>query len=78
MKIRAKKLHADLVDTYGGMILEIDERLKRGEHVPDCLAKTLLELREAEGLDHLDMSMLCCAFMVGGVETVGQAPVSLS
>jgi len=74
MKRRAKKLHADLVDTYGGMILEIDERLKCGEDVPDCLAKTLLKIREEEELNHLDMSMLSCAFMVGGVETVSQAP----
>ena len=74
MKTRAKKLHADLVDTYGGMILETDERLKRGEHVPDCLVKTLLKLREEEELNHLDMSMLSCAFMIGGVETVSQAP----
>jgi hypothetical protein len=75
MKTRGKKLHAGLVDTYGGMIFEIDERLKRGEHVPDCLVKTLLELREEEELDHLDMSILCSAFMIGGVETVSQAPL---
>lgn len=73
MKTRAKELHASLVDIYGGMVLEIDERLKRGEHVLDCLVKTLLELREEEELDHLDMSILCSAFMIGGVETVSQA-----
>ncbi|KAF8881025.1 cytochrome P450 [Gymnopilus junonius] len=69
MKARGQKLHADLVETYGGMIHEIDERLKRHEHVPDCLVKTLLQSREEEELDHLDMSILCSAFMIGGVET---------
>ncbi|KAF8958865.1 cytochrome P450 [Flammula alnicola] len=69
MKTRGKKLHAELVSTYGGMIIEIDERMKRGENVPDCLVKTLLQSREEEELDHLDMSILCAAFMIGGVET---------
>ncbi|KDR76700.1 hypothetical protein GALMADRAFT_139595 [Galerina marginata CBS 339.88] len=69
MKTRGKKLHAGLVDTYGGMILDIDARMKRGEQVPDCLVKTLLQSREEEQLDHLDMSILCSAFMIGGVET---------
>ncbi len=70
LKTRAQKLHADLVATYGGMITNIDERMKRGEQVPDCLVKTLLLAQEEEGLDHLDMAILCSAFMIGGVETV--------
>ena len=70
LKTRAQKLHADLVATYGGMITKIDERMKRGEQVPDCLVKTLLLAQEEEGLDHLDMAILCSAFMIGGVETV--------
>lgn len=69
MKTRAQKLHADLVDTYGGMILDIDARIKRGESVPDCLAKTLLQVREEEKLDRLDIILLSAAFMIGGVET---------
>ena len=70
LKTRAQKLHADLVATYGGMITKVDERMKRGEQVPDCLVKTLLLAQEEEGLDHLDMAILCSAFMIGGVETV--------
>ncbi|KAF8156573.1 cytochrome P450 [Crassisporium funariophilum] len=69
MKTRAEKLHADLVSTYGGMINDIDERMKQGENIPDCLVKTMLLAREEEELDHLDMSILCSAFMIGGVET---------
>ncbi|KAF9486131.1 cytochrome P450, partial [Pholiota conissans] len=69
MKNRGQKLHRDLVATYGGMINNIDQRMKRGEQVPDCLVKTLLESKEEEGLDHLDMAILCSAFMIGGVET---------
>jgi hypothetical protein len=74
MKTRSQKLHADLVATYGGIISDIDERIKRGESVPDCLAKTLLEVKDEEGLDHLDMAILCAAFMIGGVETVRKQP----
>ena len=70
LKTRAQQLHADLVKTYGGMINDIDARMKRGEQVPDCLVKTLLLAQEEEGLDHLDMAILCSAFMIGGVETV--------
>lgn len=70
MKTRGQKLHADLVETYGSMILDIEVRMKRGEEIPDCLVKTLLQSREEEELDHLDMAILCSAFMIGGVETV--------
>ncbi|KAF8638364.1 hypothetical protein AX16_010511 [Volvariella volvacea WC 439] len=66
---RAQKLHDDLVKTYGGMILDIQARMKRGEEVPDCLVKNMIETKEEEDMDHLDMSILCSAFMIGGVET---------
>ncbi|KAF8878782.1 cytochrome P450 [Infundibulicybe gibba] len=69
MSTRGKQLHADLVETYGGMINEIDTCMKRGDNVPDCLVKTMLLTREEEELDHLDMAILCSAFMIGGVET---------
>ncbi|KAF9443096.1 cytochrome P450 [Macrolepiota fuliginosa MF-IS2] len=69
MTTRARKLHSDLVETYGGMIQEIEARIKCGEDVPDCLVKTLLEVREKEDLDFLDMALLCSGFMIGGVET---------
>jgi hypothetical protein len=70
MKTRGTKLHNDLVETYGGMINDIEARMKRGENVPDCLVKTMIESKEVEELDHVDMSILCAAFMIGGVETV--------
>jgi Cytochrome P450 len=70
MATRGKKLHEGLVETYGGMILDIEARMRRGEHVPDCLVKTMILTKEEEQLDHLDMSILCAAFMIGGVETV--------
>ncbi|KAL0957868.1 hypothetical protein HGRIS_000052 [Hohenbuehelia grisea] len=69
MVTRGKQLHKDLVETYGGMILDIQDRLKAGEDVSDCLVKTMIETNEEEGLDHLDMAILCSAFMIGGVET---------
>jgi hypothetical protein len=69
MVARGKRLHRDLVKVYGGMIDDITIRLENGEHVPECLVTNLLEVKDQEELDYLDMSMLCSAFMVGGVET---------
>ncbi|KZT73750.1 cytochrome P450 [Daedalea quercina L-15889] len=69
MSTRGKKLHKDLVETYGGMIMDIERRINTGETVPNCLAKTMILAREEEGLDHLDMAILASAFMIGGVET---------
>jgi cytochrome P450 len=69
MITRSKKLHKGLVETYGGMINDVEERMKRGEDVPDCLAKTMITVKEEEELDHLDMAILASAFMIGGVET---------
>lgn len=70
MHSRGKRLHEQLAATYGGMIKDIERRMRAGEEVPDCLAKTMIELRESEGLDDLDMAILASAFMIGGVETV--------
>lgn len=69
MKSRAKRLHADLMAQYGGMINDIQTRLDDGDNVPDCLAKTMIQTRAEEGLDWTDMCMLASAFMIGGVET---------
>ncbi|KZV99013.1 cytochrome P450 [Exidia glandulosa HHB12029] len=69
MRSRAKRLHADLVLKYGSMISDIGQQLERGDAVPDCLAKTMIQSREEEGLDWTDMCMLASAFMIGGVET---------
>ena len=69
LKSKAKSLHRDLVKTYGGMINDTAKKMQSGEKVDDCLAKTMLEIQKAEQLDHLDMSILASAFMIGGVET---------
>ncbi|CAG7923811.1 unnamed protein product [Penicillium olsonii] len=69
MHQRGKKLHKGLVDTYGGFIQDIERRMKSGEQVTDCLAKTMVEVRKKESLDDLDMAILASAFMIGGVET---------
>ena len=66
---RGKNLHRDLVKNYDGMIKAIERRMKAGEEVQDCLAKTMIQAREAEGLDDLDMAILASAFMIEGVET---------
>ena len=70
LKIRADKLHQDLVQTYGGLIKDIESKLASGVPVDDCLAKDMIEMQEYEELDDLDMAILASAFMIGGVETV--------
>ncbi|OJJ06278.1 hypothetical protein ASPVEDRAFT_55955 [Aspergillus versicolor CBS 583.65] len=69
MQRRAKRLHCGLVETYGGLLTEIDQKLQQGVDVPRCLARSLVECREKEDLDDLDAAMLVSAFMIGGVET---------
>ena len=71
MLLRGNKLHKGLVETYGGLIKDIDKKLKKGMRVQDCLAKSMLQARREENLDDLDMAILASAFMIGGVETVG-------
>lgn len=69
LKSRAKALHRDLLSTYGGLINDIAKKMEDGETVHDCLAKSMLQIQKTEQLDHLDMSILASAFMIGGVET---------
>ncbi|KAJ7218927.1 cytochrome P450 [Mycena rebaudengoi] len=69
IQARGQRLHRDLVDTYGGFIRDIEHRMQMGNNVPDCLANSMLETREQEKMDHLDMSILASEFMIGGVET---------
>ncbi|KAF2868596.1 cytochrome P450 [Massariosphaeria phaeospora] len=69
IKTRGQALSRDLVATYGGLIKDIDTKMKQGVPVADCLAKTMLEMQEEESLDDLDMAILVSAFLIGGVET---------
>ncbi|KAF9729975.1 cytochrome p450 [Paraphaeosphaeria minitans] len=69
MRRRARTLHSELVNVYGGLIKEIDEKMQAGGDVQDCLVKTMLLRKEKEGLDELDITMLASAFMIGGIET---------
>ena len=74
---RGRKLHEGLRDTVGTLIKDIDRRMKAGEDVPDCLAKYLLSVQEEENMDDLDIIFICCAFMIGGVETVSRIYLSV-
>ncbi|KAJ3785926.1 cytochrome P450 [Lentinula aff. detonsa] len=69
MRVRGEKLHQGLVETYGGFIKDIEHKIQMGVNVPDCLAKTMVDAKVEEQLDHLDMAILASAFMIGGVET---------
>ena len=70
MATRGRALNRELVEICGTIIRKIEGALERGEPYPDCMAKYLLQHREAEELDDLDIIVLCGAFMIGGVETV--------
>ena len=70
MTARARKLHADILAFNRPLFVDIETRLQRGEDVPECLAKTLVLTREAEGLDELDILIMCGTLIIGGVETV--------
>lgn len=70
MYTRGTKLHDGLIDIYGEMITRFQSRMQAGEHVPDCLAKTLIETREEEKLDWEDLCMLAAVFTLGGVHSV--------
>ena len=70
MATRGRALNRELVEICGPIIRKIESELERGEPYPHCMAKYLLQHREAEQLDDLDIIVLCGAFMIGGVETV--------
>ncbi|KAG7092973.1 hypothetical protein E1B28_009274 [Marasmius oreades] len=69
MYSRCNALHRELVLTYGGMVKDMERKTQRGEPVPECLAKTLIQVREQEGLDDLDIHMLVSAFLLGGLDS---------
>ncbi|KAI0050025.1 cytochrome P450 [Auriscalpium vulgare] len=69
-RARARKLHDDIIDTYGALILRVQARMDAGEDVPDCMVKTVIETREAERLDWEDMCMLSAVFTLGGVHSM--------
>ena len=67
---RAQRLHERIVGIIGGILDDMGERLQAGESLPDCLAKSLLENRDKEHHDRLDIIMLCAAFIVPGFASV--------
>ncbi|KAJ4466755.1 cytochrome P450 [Lentinula aciculospora] len=69
MRTRGRKLHEDLIEVYGSMILRVKARLDAGEYVPDCLVKTLIQDQEKEELDWEDLCMLSAVFTLGGVHS---------
>ncbi|KAJ7122820.1 cytochrome P450 [Mycena epipterygia] len=69
MRSRGRKLHTDLIEVYGAMYLALKDRVDGGEIVPECLAKTLIEIREKEKLDWEDTCMLAAVFTLGGVHS---------
>ncbi|KAF9728573.1 hypothetical protein PMIN06_009450 [Paraphaeosphaeria minitans] len=66
---RARKLHSELLELYGGLIEEMEKSMQAGAEVQDCLVKTMLLKKTKEDLDDLDIAMLASSFMIGGTET---------
>lgn len=70
MTSRGRQLNRDVVDTWGGQVKQVEEKMKGGENVPPCLTKTMLQIRDNEKLSDKEITMTSASFMVGGVETV--------
>ncbi|KAH8434875.1 cytochrome P450 [Aspergillus melleus] len=68
---RGKKVHRGLVEIYGGFLKNVEKQMEEGKAVPNCLGRTMVEVRDKEQLDELDMTMLASAFMLAGVENLG-------
>ncbi|KAJ3768549.1 cytochrome P450 [Lentinula raphanica] len=66
---RGRKLYSDLIEVYGTMILRVQAKLDAGEFVPECLVKTLIQNKEKEKLDWVDLCMLSAVFTLGGVHS---------
>ncbi|KAJ7165681.1 cytochrome P450 [Mycena crocata] len=69
MHARGIRLRYATVALYGTLIKEMDHKLNVGEDIPDCFAKKLLEVKQEEKLDDLDITMLVASFMIARVET---------
>ena len=67
---RARQLNTDILAHARRLFVDVEARLQRGEPIPDCLAKTLILIREEEGLDEEDVLMMCAGLLIGGVESV--------
>ena len=72
-KSRARRIHDDLVEVYGAMIMRVKARMDSSEDVPDCLVKELLLSQVQEKLDWEDMCMLAVAFNLGGIPSVSMS-----
>ncbi|KAJ3884994.1 cytochrome P450 [Lentinula edodes] len=70
MHKRGLRLHQDLIDVYGSMILRLKARLDAGEYVPECFVKTLIQDQKKERLDWDDLCMLSAVFTLGGVHSI--------
>ncbi|KIK54002.1 hypothetical protein GYMLUDRAFT_264859 [Collybiopsis luxurians FD-317 M1] len=69
MRSRGRKLHDNLIEVYGSMILRVKAKLDSGDFVPECLVKTLIQDQEKEKLDWEDLCMLSAVFTLGGVHS---------
>ncbi|KAI9451204.1 cytochrome P450 [Russula earlei] len=67
---RARRLHDEIMNVYGTMIMQVKARMDAGEDIPDCLVKTLILTQEEEKLDWEDMCMLSVVFTLGGIQSM--------
>ncbi|KAI9450375.1 cytochrome P450 [Russula earlei] len=65
-----RRLHDEIMNVYGTMIMQVKAQMDTGEDIPDCLVKTLILTHEEEKLDCEDMCMLAAVFTLGGIQSV--------
>ncbi|KAJ6577307.1 cytochrome P450 [Mycena capillaripes] len=62
MQSRGIKLRKAMVELYGDLIKQMDSKIRAGEPVPECFARKLLEVKEEEMLDDLDIIILLASY----------------
>jgi len=68
---RGRKLNQEIINTWGGLVKQVELEMHCNKEVPPSLTKKMLKLLHSEErLSHKEMAMLAAAFMIGGVETV--------
>ncbi|EOA85883.1 uncharacterized protein SETTUDRAFT_110763 [Exserohilum turcica Et28A] len=67
-KLRGKKLHASLMDTYGREVKRVEYDMENDVYVGECLVKTMITRKNKDQLDDLDMIMMASEFMLHGLE----------
>ncbi|KAF9487753.1 cytochrome P450 [Pleurotus eryngii] len=67
MTSRGENLHRDLIETYGGMALALEQHVKRGEIAPGALRRQSWRRGRRRNCITWTYRWLCSALMIGGL-----------